>query len=135
MPLLIAFSAGLLFSIGIALSGMIDPARVLGFLKVSDNWDPSLALVMAGALAVYVPGFRFTQRKNAPHFAEKFYLPGHHKIDRSLLIGATLFGSGWGLAGYCPGPAIAALTTASTGTLAFVAAMVAGWFIARKIKL
>jgi len=135
MPLFTAFISGLLLSIGIALSGMIDPAKVLGFLNVLGNWDPSLALVMIGALVVYTLGFRLTQRNSSPFFAETFHLPAHTKIDRPLLIGASLFGIGWGLVGYCPGPAIAALTTGSSGTLAFVAAMMAGWFIARSVKI
>lgn len=135
MQSLIALISGLLVSIGIALSGMIDPVKVLGFLNLRGNWDPSLALVMVGALIVYVIGFRLTQRKAAPFFAEQFYLPSHNKLDRSLLAGATLFGIGWGLVGYCPGPAIAALSSGSSGTLGFVVMMILGWFIARKISL
>ena len=135
MPLFTAFISGLLLSIGIVLSGMIDPAKVLGFLNVLGNWDPSLALVMVGALVVYMLGFRLIQHKSTPIFTAKFYLPTQTKIDRPLLLGATLFGIGWGLVGYCPGPAIAALTTGSSGTLAFVATMIAGWFIARTVKI
>jgi len=135
MPLFTAFISGLLLSIGIALSGMIDPAKVLGFLNVLGNWDPSLALVMVGALVVYTLGFRLTQHKSTPMFTAKFYLPAHTKIDRPLLLGATLFGIGWGLVGYCPGPAIAAISTGSIGTLGFVLAMISGWFIARHISI
>lgn len=135
MPLFTAFISGLLLSIGIALSGMIDPAKVLGFLNVLGNWDPSLALVMVGALVVYTLGFRLIQHKSTPIFTAQFYLPTQTKIDRPLLVGASLFGIGWGLVGYCPGPAIAAISTGSIGTLGFVLAMISGWFIARHISI
>ncbi|MCH8537273.1 MAG: YeeE/YedE family protein [Alkalimonas sp.] len=135
MQLLIAFLAGLLMSIGIAVSKMIDPAKVLAFLDVTGNWDPSLALVMAAALAVYSIGFRLIRHQPAPIMAEKFQLPTLTKPDKPLLIGATMFGLGWGLVGYCPGPAISALSAGSTGTLGFVLAMVAGWYLARRWPL
>lgn len=131
MHIVFAFLAGLLMSVGIAVSKMIDPAKVLAFLDVTGNWDPSLALVMASALAVYSTGFWLIRHKPAPIIAEKFHLPVASKPDKPLLIGATIFGLGWGLAGYCPGPAISALSAGSIGTLGFVVAMVAGWYLAR----
>lgn len=135
MQIIIAFIAGLLMSIGITVSMMIDPAKVLGFLNLSGNWDPSLALVMAAALAVYSVGFRLVRGKPAPLLAEKFQLPSASKIDKPILIGAAVFGLGWGLVGYCPGPAISALSKGNTGTIGFVIAMIAGWYIARKMPL
>ncbi|KKO44053.1 membrane protein [Arsukibacterium ikkense] len=135
MQIFIAFLAGLLMSVGIAVSKMIDPAKVLAFLDLSGNWDPSLALVMAGALAVYSIGFWLIRHKPAPVVAEKFQLPLLSKPDKPLLIGAVIFGLGWGLVGYCPGPAISALSAGSVGTLGFVLAMIAGWYLARRWPL
>jgi len=135
MKLLIAFIAGLLMSFGMAVSKMIDPQKVLSFLDVTGNWDPSLALVMAGALAVYSSGFYLLMRRPAPFFEKRFYLPNAQQVDKSLLLGAGIFGVGWGMVGYCPGPALSAISSLSSGTLGFIMAMIAGWFIARKIQL
>ncbi|MCC5827372.1 DUF6691 family protein [Alkalimonas sp.] len=135
MQIIIAFVAGLLMSIGIAVSMMIDPAKVLAFLDLSGNWDPSLALVMAAALAVYSVGFHLVRGKPAPLLAEKFQLPSVTKLDKPILIGAAVFGLGWGLVGYCPGPALAALSAGSPATLVFVLAMIAGWYLARRWPL
>lgn len=132
MPLLIALIAGLVMSIGISYSQMIEPSKVLAFLTLDKNWDPSLLLVMVSALLTYSIGYWLFAANNKPVFASKFYLPTKHSIDKPLVIGALLFGAGWGLVGYCPGPAIAAISSGSTGSLAFVAAMIAGWFISRK---
>ncbi|WP_445427782.1 DUF6691 family protein [Alishewanella sp. HL-SH05] len=134
MKTLVAFLSGLLLSAGITISMMIDPAKVIGFLNVLDNWDPSLALVMGAALVVYSTGFYFSQKRAAPFLEKAFYLPKSTKVDRQLLLGALIFGVGWGLLGYCPGPAIAALTSGSTGTIGFVLSMVFGWWLTRKIK-
>lgn len=135
MHIVLAFLAGLLMSVGIAVSKMVDPAKVLAFLDVTGNWDPSLALVMAAALIIYTTGFWFIRHKPAPVLAEKFQLPSLTKPDKPLLIGAAIFGVGWGLVGYCPGPAISALSAGSIGTLGFVIAMVAGWYLARRWPL
>jgi hypothetical protein len=135
MKLLVAFIAGLLMSVGMAISKMIDPQKVLAFLDLSGSWDPSLALVMAGALAVYSVGYRLFIHKPTPLFDKQFHLPTARYIDKPLLIGAAVFGLGWGMVGYCPGPAISALSSGSSGTLGFVLAMVAGWFVARKLKI
>ena len=135
MQLFFALLSGLLISAGIAVSKMIDPQKVLGFLDLTGNWDPSLALVMAAALGVYTIGYRLSLKRGAPLLATGFALPSKQQLDRSLLFGAAIFGVGWGLAGYCPGPAIAALPAASTGTTGFVAMMIIGWFIAGKVPL
>ena len=117
---------GLIFGLGLAVSGMIDPARVRGFLDLFGTWDPSLAFVMGGALAVAVPGFRLVLRGSRPVLAPAFDLPTRRDLDARLIGGAALFGIGWGLAGYCPGPAIAALTLGAPATYVFLAAMLAG---------
>lgn len=135
MKLLIALLAGLLMSAGMAISMMIDPQKVLGFLTLNSNWDPSLAFVMAGALMVYSSGYYLITKRPAPLFDKNFYLPNRTDIDKPLLLGAAIFGIGWGMVGYCPGPAISALSSFSSGTLSFVVAMIAGWFIAGKIKI
>ena len=129
----IALAAGLLFGAGLAVSGMHDPAKVLGFLDIAalagGGWDPSLAFVMAGGLAVTLPAFFYARRRPAPIAAPQFQTPGATAIDRRLMLGALIFGIGWGLVGYCPGPALAALAFGATGTLLFVAAMIAGMAI------
>ena len=135
MPIIIAFIAGLLMSVGIAYSQMIDPAKVLGFLTLNSQWDPSLVLVMAGALAVYASGYWLFAAKEKPFFAEHFHLPTKKELDKPLLLGSAIFGAGWGLVGYCPGPALAALSSGSLATLVFILAMVAGWFISRKLPI
>lgn len=135
MVILIAFLSGMLMTAGIAVSAMIDPNKVLGFLHLGANWDPSLALVMGGALAIFLPGYHLLVRKRkAPVFDTRFHVPGQGRVDRKLVIGAVLFGLGWGLVGYCPGPAIAALTSGSMGTAGFVLSMIVGWYISRRLK-
>lgn len=135
MQLFFAFLSGLLISAGIAVSKMIDPQKVLSFLDLTGSWDPSLALVMAAALVVYTIGYRLLLKKGTPLLSAGFALPSKKQLDRSLLVGAAIFGVGWGMAGYCPGPAIAALPAASSGTTGFVIMMVLGWFIAGKIPI
>lgn len=135
MQIIFAFIAGLLMSAGIAYSQMIDPNKVLGYLTLNANWDPSLILVMAAALAVYSAGYWLFIGKGKPVFAQSFSLPTKTTLDKPLLIGALLFGAGWGLAGYCPGPALAAVSSGSQGTLVFIAAMVTGWYISRKLTI
>ena len=116
---------GTLFGLGLAVAQMVNPEKVLAFLDVADNWDPSLALVMAAASGVAFVGFRWAT-KRPPVFDVKHYLPTGSDIDTRLIIGAAIFGVGWGLAGYCPGPAIAALLGGSTEPLIFVLAMLGG---------
>jgi uncharacterized membrane protein YedE/YeeE len=131
MPtVLAALASGLIFGFGLAISGMTQPTKVLGFLDVlgiaSGTWDPTLAFVMIGALAVAAPGFFLARRRAQPVFAKTAAWPSKHDIDRPLLAGAVLFGLGWGLVGLCPGPAIANLATLSSRVVAFVLAMAAG---------
>lgn len=123
--------AGLLFGVGLSLSGMINPAKVIGFLDIAGAWDPSLAFVMLGAVGVTAIGYKVTLRRGAPLLEPGFSLPSRRDLDAPLLIGAALFGAGWGLAGYCPGPAIAGLGFAKIETVAFVAAMLVGMIAAR----
>ena len=123
---LAALAAGLTFGLGLALSGMLDPARVRGFLDVAGAWDPSLVLVLGGAVTVSGLGYAVSRRRPGPVLDTRFDLPGWRRIDAPLLLGAALFGIGWGLSGFCPGPAVAALSTGAVPVLVFVAAMLIG---------
>ena len=135
--LIIALATGLLFGAGLAISGMFDPAKVLGFLDlaaIADGaWDPSLALVMVGALAVTLPAFRIARRWRQPIVAPQFQAPTATGIDRKLALGALIFGAGWGLVGYCPGPALAALAFGAVGTIVFALAMAAGMLLQARV--
>lgn len=135
MHIIIAFLAGLLMSAGIIYSQMINPTKVLTFLTLNQYWDPSLLLVMATALLVYSTGFYFIKKRRRPFCAAVLHLPKDKKLDKSLLTGATVFGIGWGLIGYCPGPALISLTSGNPTVLLFVSAMVTGWFIAKKLPI
>ena len=126
-----AFGIGALFGIGLALSRMIDPAKVLGFLDVAGDWDPTLAFVMLGALVVAVPAFRGTGRRAAPVLADRFHLPTRRALDAKLFGGAVIFGIGWGLVGFCPGPALASLGLGLWRSGVFVLAMLAGMALYR----
>ncbi len=123
---LTAFLVGLVFGAGLLVSGMANPAKVLGFLDLAGAWDPSLALVMAGAIAVALPMFQLFGRRERSLLGESMELPTRRDLDSRLLLGGLGFGIGWGLAGFCPGPAIVALGAAEVKALVFVAAMVAG---------
>lgn len=122
----VAFGAGLVFAIGLGVSGMTQPSKVLGFLDLAGSWDPSLAVVMASALAVHVLAYRWIRGRKAPLLDERFHLPIRKTVDAPLVAGAILFGVGWGLAGYCPGPALVSSAALSSGALIFTAAMIAG---------
>lgn len=124
--ILAALGAGLLFGLGLALSGMLDPVRVRGFLDVTGTWDPSLVFVLGGAVTVSGLGYALARRRARPVLAPRFDLPAARLIDPPLILGAVLFGIGWGLSGFCPGPAVAALSTGAAPVLVFVAAMLAG---------
>ncbi len=126
MLVAIAFVAGLVFGIGLLLSGMADPAKVLGFLDLAGSWDPSLALVMVGAIAVATIGFAVARRRTTSLLGTPIQLPTKRSIDRRLVVGSTLFGAGWGLAGFCPGPALVALGMGQGKAIVFVVAMLAG---------
>ncbi|MCJ2019170.1 YeeE/YedE family protein [Methylobacterium sp. E-065] len=123
---LAALAAGLLFGLGLSLSGMLDPARVRGFLDVGGAWDPSLVFVLGGAVSVSALGYALSRRFRRPVLAETFDLPTARRIDPPLVLGAALFGVGWGLSGFCPGPAIAGLSTGAAPVLVFVVAMLIG---------
>jgi hypothetical protein len=126
MSIFMNFIAGMIFGVGLVISGMINPARVTNFLDIAGQWDPTLAVVMAAALTVTALGYRLVFSMQKPKCAEKFDLPKATEIDQRLIVGSTLFGIGWGLFGFCPGPAIASLWTGRLNTLVFAAAMFAG---------
>ena len=134
MQTIISFVAGLLFSLGLIVSGLINPAKVQNFLDVAGSWDPSLAFTMAAAIITTALGYRLAFRSSKPLFADAFQLPTAKAIDARLIGGAAVFGIGWGLIGFCPGPAVAALSTASTSAFVFVAAMLVGMFLARTLE-
>jgi uncharacterized membrane protein YedE/YeeE len=123
---LIALLSGLLFGLGLSVSQMIDRDRVLGFLDVSGDWDPTLLFVLGGAVGVTIIAFRFVLRLPQPIFGGKFYLPTKKDIDRPLIIGAAIFGIGWGIAGYCPGPGITALVLGIWNPVLFMIAFIIG---------
>lgn len=125
MQILTSLLAGLVFGLGLLLSGMADPAKVLGFLDLAGAWDPSLALVMGGAIAVGLPAFALARRRSQSLLGASMRLPTVRRIDRRLVGGSLLFGIGWGIAGFCPGPALVALGMGLAPALVFVAAMVA----------
>jgi uncharacterized membrane protein YedE/YeeE len=126
---LAALAAGLVFGFGLSLSGMLDPARVQGFLDVFGAWDPSLAFVLGGAVTVAMVGMRIVQRMDRPAFDRTFHLPFNNRIDGRLIIGSAIFGAGWGLGGFCPGPAIASLPLGLIQSVLFVAFMLAGMML------
>lgn len=131
MPrIIVALLAGLIFGAGLVFSGMANPQKVLAFLDLgaitAGGWDPSLALVMAGALAIAVPGFALARRQQRPAFADSFTWPNVRSIDNRLMQGSIIFGIGWGLAGICPGPALTLLALDGSAALVFFVAMLAG---------
>lgn len=126
-----AFGAGALFGVGLAVAGMTQPAKVMNFLDVTGAWDPSLAFVMGGALAVHALLSRLVLRRASPVFDTHFHLPARKDIDLPLLVGAALFGVGWGLGGYCPGPSLVSLGAADHDAALFFLAMAAGTWLAQ----
>lgn len=134
MRIATAFAAGLIFGLGIVISGMANPAKVLNFFDLAGSWDPSLAFVMGGALTTTAIGYAVVFRRPRPMLAERFHLPDARSIDRPLLIGSTIFGVGWGIAGFCPGGALPALGTGRTDVVLFVIALIVGMLLADVIK-
>ncbi len=132
MQQLIALLAGTIFGTGLAYSGMTDTNKVLGFLDLFGNWDASLLFVMASALLVVTPAFFFILKWKKPMLADEFSLPCNTQIDKKLIIGSMLFGIGWGLYGYCPGPAISSLVYLNTDSVVFVVMMFLGMFVANR---
>jgi len=129
-----AFAAGVVFGLGLLLSGMANPEKVLGFLDLAGRWDPSLALVMAGAIGVGLPVFWLAKGRDVSLIGEQINLPTRRDIDRPLLIGSLVFGIGWGLAGFCPGPALVATGAGELKAIAFTGAMLAGMGIFHRLN-
>lgn len=125
----IALLSGLIFGFGLGLSQMIDQGRVLGFMDVAGVWDPTLLFVLGGAVGVTIIAFRFVLRRPAPIFAPKFYLPTRKDIDMPLVAGAAVFGIGWGISGFCPGPAVASLALGSLNPILFMISVAVGSYI------
>lgn len=134
--LMLALLSGVVFGLGLSLSQMINPDKVLGFLDISGSWDPSLALVMVGALTIAMPGFQWIRRQPKPLLDNEFHITAKTQLDKPLLIGAALFGIGWGMTGYCPGPAFASLALGNQEALYMVLSIYAGFsaasFFSRK---
>ena len=126
---LISFAGGLIFGVGLIFAGMTDPSKVIGFLDVAGSWDPSLAFVMGGAILVGVIAFRFARKRTVNLLGGALTLPDQHDIDKRLVIGSLVFGIGWGMAGFCPGPAVTSLGTGNTKAALFVLAMIAGMLL------
>lgn len=131
MQPLVSLVAGVVFGLGLAVAEMTNPLKVLDFLDLAGNWDPSLAFVMGGAVLVTLVAFRFVLRRPVPLYGDRFHLPTLTQLDRKLLGGAALFGIGWGLAGYCPGPALATILSGNSETWLFVPAMLVGGALQR----
>lgn len=135
---IVAFVAGLIFAVGLALAGMTQPAKVIAFFDFHEgltSWDPSLAFVMGAGLLVYVPVYRVVRKRKAPLFDTKFRLPTRNDIDFKLVFGSALFGIGWGLGGFCPGPALTSLATGATDVLVMVGCMLLGMALVQRVQL
>lgn len=131
MTFVVNLALGLLFGIGLVISGMSDPAKVLNFLDLAGTWDPSLAFVMGGAVIVAFFGYRLVLKRDRPIVGSSFRIPTRTELEPRIFVGPAIFGFGWGLAGFCPGPALTALGLAAPGTLIFVPAMFVGMWLAR----
>ena len=134
MNIIVSLFCGIIFGIGLVISEMINPAKVLGFLNIFGEWDPSLAFVMIGALIISTPFFHLFKKKDKPIFATNFLISNATEIDKKLIIGSILFGAGWGLVGLCPGPAISSLALLNISSIAFVFWMSMGFYVASKFN-
>ena len=134
MRLIITYLIGLVFGVGISISGMANPAKVLNFFDIAGTWDPSLAFVMGGALIVTLIGYRFVLKRPTPMLSEVFHLPTRRDLDLPLVGGSAVFGVGWGIAGFCPGGALPALGTGRSEVLVFVGAAVVGIIVAKLVQ-
>ncbi len=134
MPVVLALLAGVFFGAGLTVSDMINPARVLNFLDVAGQWDPSLMFVMIGALGATIIGYRLAMRREKPLFDSAFSLPAARRVDAPLVTGSAMFGAGWGLAGICPGPGLTALVSLEPKVFLFVGAMIAGMVGAKVLR-
>lgn len=130
----VAFIVGFVFAIGLGISGMTNPAKVVGFLNLVKNWDPALMFVMIGAIPVNMLAYRLIKNWQKPLFDSKFHVPTSQIITKELVIGAILFGIGWGIAGYCPGPAITSLASLQSSVVVFLIAMLIGMFSYQKLN-
>ena len=135
MSKIISLVCGIIFGIGLTVSEMIDPAKVLGFLNIFGDWDPSLTFVMIGALIISSPFFHLFKNNKKPIFADSFSYSGSKEIDKKLIIGSSLFGAGWGLSGLCPGPAIASLALFNISSITFVFTMFVGFYLTKLLDL
>ena len=133
LSLIAALASGIIFGLGMAISGMTNTERVQGFLDLAGAWDPTLAFVMAGGMIVTFIGYKFVLKNPAPLFDDTFHIPTRRDIDKPLIIGGVLFGAGWGLVGYCPGPAIAGISYGYLATLTFIPAMIVGLLLAKPL--
>ena len=131
MSRLVSLFCGIIFGIGLVISQMINPAKVLGFLNLFGEWDPSLAFVMIGALIISSPLFHLLKNKEKPIFSSSFSISNKKEIDKKLIFGSILFGAGWGLVGLCPGPAITSIALLNMSSVTFVIAMFVGFYIAK----
>jgi len=134
MSKLVSLFCGIIFSIGLVISQMINPAKVLGFLNLFGEWDPSLAFVMIGALIIYSPLFHLFKNKEKPIFSSSFSISNKKEIDKELIFGSILFGAGWGLVGLCPGPAITSIALLNVSSAIFVISMFIGFYLASKVN-
>lgn len=134
MPFIVSLISGLIFGLGLIIGGMANPQKILNFLDIFGQWDPSLIFMMGAAVITTFLGFRYVLKNERPILAGKFELPTRKNIDKSLIIGAALFGIGWGLGGFCPGPALTSISLGATGTYVFVLSMIAGMWGAKLIR-
>jgi len=134
MLLVAVFLCGLLFGVGLIVSGMADPLNVIGFLDLGGPWNPQLAVVMAGAIAIAAPGFLLLRRRAQPLLSGSMHWPQTSRVDRKVVLGSLLFGIGWGLAGFCPGPALVGVGIGSGDAVLFTVAMLAGMYLQRKVS-
>ncbi|MBC86840.1 MAG: hypothetical protein CL677_06630 [Bdellovibrionaceae bacterium] len=130
----VALLAGILFAIGLGVSGMTQPQKVIGFLDITGDWNPALAFVMIGAIGFHAVTYRWVTKRSSPILEDQFHLPTSSDLTPSLLIGAALFGTGWGLGGFCPGPGIASIASGNTQSFIFVGSMIAGMLLFRLSK-
>tara|TARA_B100001769_G_C21854415_1_gene463035 strand:+ start:187 stop:600 length:414 start_codon:yes stop_codon:yes gene_type:complete len=135
MTKLSSLVSGIIFGLGLTISGMINPQKVLGFLNIFDNWDPSLIFVMIGAILIFSPLHFIFKKKSRPIFAKKFFVSSNKNIDKNLIIGATMFGAGWGLTGLCPGPSISAIYLLNVDVYLFVLFMFIGFYLGNFILI
>ena len=135
MSKIISLVSGIVFGVGLVISKMINPEKVLGFLDLFGNWDPSLAFVMIGAFIVSSPLFHIIKNKEKPLFAEKFNYSNNKEVNNRLIVGSALFGAGWGLGGLCPGPAISSIALININSITFVFAMFFGFYLVKILKL